>query len=308
MRVRALAVLLFASACSSTQTVDAGVDAGLAASCDDIFGDRETQVCLRWSCDRRDLSEGTWTGDAGACAAGDLIDGRDNALKLINLYRFIAELPEVQTSPMRDAAAQQCAVMMHAANALDHMPGTTWPCYAAAGAQAAGNSNLSPTPAVEAVDLYMADPGNATTLGHRRWLLAATLGPMGIGGTTRASCHWVTGGTMTASKRFVAWPAPGAVPLAALTTTQVATTGWSVHTFGASDDLAGATVAVLDNGADAPVELVTQLDHDFGSRYAISFKPRGWAAQAGHEYVVNVVAPAIMSNPIVYKVQVVGCP
>src|SRR5207244_3712063 len=130
-----------------------------------------------------------------------------------NLYRFIADLPAVETSPTRNAGAQQCALMMHAAGMLDHMPGASWPCRTADGATAAGNSNLSLGPAVAAIDQYMVDPGNATTLGHRRWLLAATLGPIGIGGTSSASCHWVTGGTMTASKRFVAWPPSGVVPI-----------------------------------------------------------------------------------------------
>jgi hypothetical protein len=154
----------------------------------------------------------------------------------------------------------------------------------------------------------MHDRGNPTTLGHRRWLLAATLGPVGIGGTPRASCHWVTGGTMTASgKRFVAWPPGGPVPLAALTTTGVDDTGWHVGTFANADSLAGATVAVTDDGVDAPVD-VTPLQNDYGSRYAIGFKPRGWTTKAGHEYVVNVVAPAISANPIVYSVQVVDCP
>ncbi len=306
--MRAALVLILVAACSGKGPADAGFDAGPMPSCADIYGDRSTQVCLRWQCDRIDLREGTWSGDAGACLAGDLqVEGRENALKLINLYRFIADLPAVETSPMRDSAAQACALMMHAAGRLDHQPDAGWPCYSAAGDDAAGNSNISLAPAVASVDNYMHDDGNATTLGHRRWLLGATLGPIGIGGTPRASCHWVTGGTQTAAKRFTAWPPGSAVPLDALTTTKVAETGWSVHTFANADDLAGATVAVLDDGVDAPVD-VTQLERDFGSRYAISFKPRGWVPKAGHKYTVNVLAPAIMANPIVYTVDVVGCP
>lgn len=294
--------------CSGRGPADAGFDGGQVPTCDDVFGDRKTQVCLRWKCDTRWLDEGTWTGDAGACEASDLAsEPRENALRLINLYRFLAELPAVETSLMRDQQAQQCALMMHAANALDHMPGPTWPCYSPGGAAAAGSSNISMTPAVAAIGSYMHDPGNATTLGHRRWLLAATLGPIGIGGTSRASCHWVTGGTMTASRRFVAWPPNGPVPFPAVSGTRVDQTGWSLGTFAAADDLAGATVAVTDDGVDAPVD-VTQLQRDYGSRYAIGFKPRGWTTKAGHEYVVNVVAAAISANPIVYAVQVVDCP
>jgi hypothetical protein len=307
VRALPLAVVL-ASACSGGGAVDAGVDAGPRPTCEDVFGDRKTQVCLRWKCDTRFMDEGTWSGDAGACVPGDLAsEARDSALRLINLYRFLADLPAVETSPMRDQQAQACALMMHAANRLDTMPGPAWPCYTPGGAAAAGNSTLHLGPAVAAVTRSMHDPGNAMTLGRRRWLLAATLGPIGIGGTPSASCFWVTGGTTTAPKRFVTWPPSGPVPLAALTTTHADETGWSVQTFAAADDLAGATVAVTDDGADAPVD-VTPLQNDYGGRYALAFKPRGWTARAGHEYVVNLVAPAISANPIVYSVQVVDCP
>lgn len=289
-------------ACSGSSRPDGGVDAGPMPHCDDIFGDRKTQVCLRWSCDRRSLSEGAWAGDAGACEAGAVsIDGYENSLKLVNLYRWLAELPEVTTSSMRDGAAQQCAVMMHAAGRVDQMPATTFPCWSQAGAEAARNSIIALTPPVAAVD------GHMGTLSSRRWLMNTTLGPIGIGGTSGASCHWVSGGMTGASKRFVAWPPGGVVPLDALTQSRVDEAGWTVETFSSAADLSGATVAVRDNGADAPVD-VTVLPQNEGSAYAVSFKPRGWTTQAGHEYVVNVVAPAIQANPIVYTVQVVGCP
>lgn len=306
MRAALAVTALVGAACSRGGAMDAGFDAGLEPSCDDIFGDEATRACLRWSCDRRDLREGAWSGDAGACVPGELeVEGRENALKLVNLYRGLAGLPAVVTTPMKDQAAQQCALMMHAAGALDNRPPNTAPCWTAMGAQSASDSVLSLSPAVAAIDGYLAEPGNA--LANRRWLLQTTLGPIGIGGTSRASCHQVAGGTTTAAKRFVTWPPAATVPLAALTTTKVDVTGWSVHTFAAGDDLTGATVAVRDDGADAPVD-VTVLEQNQGSRYALAFKPRGWTAQAGHEYVVNVVAPAISSNPIVYTVTVVGCP
>src|SRR5690242_8555814 len=47
-------------------------DAGSPPSCSNITGDRATQVCLRWKCDRADLSEGTWSGAVNGCVAGDL--------------------------------------------------------------------------------------------------------------------------------------------------------------------------------------------------------------------------------------------
>ena len=46
----------------------------------------------------------------------------------------------------------------------------------------------------------MVDSGNATTIGHRRWILSNSLGPIGIGGTDRASCMWTLSGTGRAGK------------------------------------------------------------------------------------------------------------
>ena len=239
-----------------------GGGGGGPPSCTNIVGDRQTQVCLRWTCDRAELSEGTWSGNVAACMPGDLTAAaRANALKLLNTYRFIADLPPVTTVANRDSAAQDCALMMDAANMLSHTPDAGAPCYTASGAMAAGNSNISSAPAVQSIDMYMSDFGNATTMGHRRWFLSNQLGPVGIGGTTGASCHWVIGGSGTAGKRFAAWPPPGPVPLQGIQIPNVGSgnsvdkTGWTVQTYATADNLTGATVTVTDNGVNQPVNV-----------------------------------------------------
>src|SRR5690606_33549819 len=64
--------------------------------------DRATQVCTRWNEDRADMREGTWSGNIDDCEAGDISPpGRDNALKLVNLYRFLAGMPPVEMDPER---------------------------------------------------------------------------------------------------------------------------------------------------------------------------------------------------------------
>jgi hypothetical protein len=187
---------------------------------------------------------------------------------------------------------------------ISHTPPTTWTCYTDAGANAAGSSNVSSGPAVSSVDGYMMDNGNPTTIGHRRWILSNSLGPIGIGGTDRASCMWTLNGTGKVGKPWMAWPAPGIIPLQALTPARgsgVDSTGWTIQ----SDtvNLANAQVAVTMDGADQPVT-VTQLLGGYGSRYAIRFNPMGWTTQAGKTYSVSVtgVTPAIS-----YDVQVVSC-
>lgn len=289
-----------------------GVDAGVP-SCANIVGDRQTQVCLRWTCDRADMSEGTWNGNVASCTPGDLTPGaRANALKLLNLYRFIADLPPVTTSAMRDSSAQDCALIQDAANMLSHYPDAGTPCYTTTGAAAASSSNISSAPAVRSIDMYMSDYGNATTMGHRRWFLSNQLGPVGIGGTTGGSCHWVIGGSGTATKRFMAWPPPGPVPLQAIniptvgSTNSVDRTGWTVQTYATADGLTNAGVTVMDNGTSLPVS-VTPLGANYGSRSAVRFVPMGWVSQAGHSYAVTVTS-ATMTTPISYTVDVVNCP
>jgi uncharacterized protein YkwD len=284
--------------------IPGGAGAGGAGAAPD-GGAGSADVCTRWKADRADMSEGTWSGATATCTAGDLsADARANALRLVNLYRWLAALPPVVTDPTRDAQDQACALMMRANNMLSHTPPTTWLCYTADGATAAGSSNISSGRAVSSVDGYMIDSGNPTTIGHRRWIMSNSLGPIGIGGTDRSSCLWTLTGTGKVGKPWMAWPAQGTIPLQAIVVGRDSadTTGWSLQ----SDtiNLATAQVAVTVDGVDQPVT-VTQLLPNYGSRYAIRFNPTGWTTQAGKSYVVSVtgVTPAIN-----YTVNVVDCP
>jgi len=263
-----------------------------------------TGVCARWKADRADMSEGTWSGSVQSCTAGDVsAAGRANALKLVNLYRFIAGLPEVTNSSSMDQQAQECALMMHANGQLSHTPPSSWKCYTATGAGSAGKSNIATSPGVDAVDLYMADPGNSTTIGHRRWILSNSLGPIGLGTTSAYSCLQVIGGSGAAGKQYVAFPPGGEVPLQMFTAAYASldNTGWTIQSD--SITLSGAQVTVTDAGAAKPVT-VTQLQGGYGSKFALRFNPQGWTTQAGHTYSVSVSGT---SPPISYDVKVVSC-
>jgi hypothetical protein len=181
---------------------------------------------------------------------------------------------------------------------------------------AAGSSNISSARAVVSIDMYMSDFGNSTTMGHRRWFLSNQLGPVGIGGTSGASCHWVIGGSGAAGKRFAAWPPPGPVPLPAINIPTVGAnnsvdrTGWTVQTYATADSLTGATITVTDVTNDAGIVLpvtTNLLGANYGSRSAMRFVPMGWASTAGHSYAVNVTGPSL-ATPINYTVDVVTCP
>ena len=270
--------------------------------------DAAAQLCERWKSDRAELGEGSWSGAVDGCDAGTMsADGRANALRLVNLYRYIADLPPVTEDPVRTGKAQDCALMMHANGQLSHTPPMNWKCWTADGAAAAGQSNISSTPGVLGVDLYMVDPGNDTTIGHRRWILSNYLGPIGLGSTAKNSCMLVIGGAGNAGKPWLAWPPPGLVPYQALHVptigwAHVDQTGWTVQSD--SVDLSAATVSVTVDGVAKPVA-VNVLGKNYGSAHAVRFVPQGWTVMPGETYDVELGGVA---QPIAYSVEIVDCP
>jgi hypothetical protein len=270
----------------------------------DAGDDRAEEICARWRRDTADLSEGSWSGSVGSCNAGDMdVDWRLRTLVQVNLFRFLAELPPITNDPSRDAAAQACALMMDANGALSHGPPPSWACYTETGAMGAGSSNIASTPAVTAIPLYMVDPGNATTLGHRRWILSNSIGPTGIGSTDSFSCLWTIGGSGDAGREWTAWPPPGPFPIEAAggTFTTLDETGWSIQSD--SVDLGGANVVIRDEGTVLPVD-VTELLGGYGSAQAISIIPSGWSMEVGHTYDVVTTGT---SEPISYSVTIISC-
>lgn len=300
--ISSLALALSLAACAADPP---GFPGGLdGQGGDDDDSSPSDDVCDRWNEDREDMTEGVWSGAIETCEPGDVsAEGRANALRILNLYRFLAELPEVATDPTRDEKAQACALIMHANGSLSHNPPQSWTCWSADGAEAAGNSNIATTPGVMAVDLYMVDPGNDTTLGHRRWILSNGLGPVGLGSTSNSSCMWVIGGSGGEGHEWTAFPPPGEFPYQAVgpSWTSIDQTGWSVQ----SDaiDLAGAQVSITAGGDELPVT-VTQLAQGYGSTYAISIIPQGWNTEPDTTYQVEVTG---IAAPISYEVEVVDC-
>jgi len=284
--------------------VDTSIDTGTDTSTDPGADPPPTGLCDRWRADRADLSEGTWSGSVSGCNPGDIsADGRENALRQVNLFRWMAGLPAVATDAGRNSQSQACALMMHANGDLSHYPPSTWTCYTDPGAEAAGRSNIASGPCVMAVDMYMQDWGNEETLGHRRWILSNGLGPIGIGSTSDYSCMWVLYGSGTDSTAWTAWPPPGDFPIQAVQMSWIHLdeTGWTVQSD--SIDLNPATVTITDAGTPRPVSVVV-LSSGYGSTWAINMIPQGWTAQVGHTYHVELTG---ISTPITYDVVIVDC-
>ena len=260
-------------------------------------------VCQRVLDDRAGLFEGDWTGSSASCEPGTMsADWRDRALRSTNLYRWIAGQPPLSLSTAGNASMQECALMMHAAGSLSHNPADSWPCYSEGGAAAAGTSNLAPVPAVESIDLYMADPGNATTIGHRRWILSDWISSTAFGSTSESSCMNVVQG-FGGPTPWIAWPPPGFYPMELhhIAYQTVDQTGWTIQTNSLS--VANAEAQVSEDGVDKPVEAVALLPY-YGSQGALKITPQGWTIQAGSEYSVTVNTP---SETIAYSFLAVDC-
>jgi hypothetical protein len=275
-----------------------------------VFDRTPEGTCARWNADRADMGEGSWSGNVASCTVGDISpEGRANALRLFNLYRWLADLPEVTTSPDRDQMAQECA-LMQAANwreeGLSHEPPDTWLCYTELGAEGSSTSNISGGPGVSSVDAYMIDTGNETTFGHRRIILSNWLGPIGLGSTgpSGASCMQNIGGDGDAGKEWVAWPPPGPFPIQAYSRQRgsYSDTGWSVQS--EDIDVRNATVTVTTSGGMTMPVTASALTGNYGSTRGLRILPDDWDPVAGETYTVTLgnVTPAIT-----YAIQMVDC-
>lgn len=291
----------------TTNTTGTTIGTADTSSNNDTFvpNDEAEAVCERWRTTRDSLREGTWTGSVSSCDPGDVLSpGRESALASVNLYRELAGLPPVEQDDDKNLAAQHCALLMEANGDIEHEVPASWDCFDNLGSQAAGLSNLATTAAVTGIDLFMTDTG-VGTLGHRRWILSNSLGPIGIGSTARYSCLHVIGGDGNADNRWTAWPPPGFVPHGALEhgpdwmSTDAA--GWSIQ----SDtiDLDEAEVTVIKDGTIMPIEL-RRLAPYYGSSYGLGIVPDGWATEPGATYHVAVRG---LLEDIDYSTTVLDC-
>src|ERR1700722_13061770 len=173
-----------------------------------------------------------WAGSIASCNAGATAMAFQAAtIERINVYRALAGLLGnviAYTGTTNQSGDQHAALMMVANNALSHSPPTTWTCYTAAGASAAGSSILTlgfgfnydgPT----AIDGYIDDDGDGNEgAGHRRWLLyppeahVATGDVDATSGSASRSSNalWVIGGwgTRPSTPNGIAWPPVGYIP------------------------------------------------------------------------------------------------
>jgi hypothetical protein len=277
-----------------------------------------SQVCSRWKSDRANLTNGTWTGTgATQCLPGDLTNGgRESALRLVNLYRWIAGLPELTATNTLNQREQQCALIEHENlpiwGQLYHRPLPTNPtplCYSAEREDATA-SNISSWGPLDAIDDQMVDQ-DSIRAGHRRVLLKRVSGGSigigsaeGVSGYSDVTCVTVDGGTpFSYPAGFAAWPPPGYIPKQALVVhnKSVDTAGWSVD---ADQDLAGAQVTVSRLDGTAWTSLAVDAHTADDNSHVMLIKPNpSWQTTKGQTYRVRIA----VNPPIEYTFGVLDC-
>ncbi|MBX3206617.1 MAG: CAP domain-containing protein [Labilithrix sp.] len=304
-------------------------DEALDAVCAEVAGpSRREQVCHRWHCEGRAArARARWSGDPARCVAGDVDEEAGaRALVLVNLHRFLADVPPVAAEEAWTRAAQECALVAHANRALSHTPTPDWRCWSETAAIASSVGLLANRSAPPAIGAFFEDPGNETTMVHRRWLLSEALTRLSVGTTDRYSCVVVAGlgldeeeepgragssappaggaeddGVDAAPRGWAAWPPPGPVPIDVFTAERLDEAGWTVQS--EDDDLDRATASVTLSGRPLAVR-VTHLAPLHGSRSAIRIVPDGWTTEAGRVYDVRVDGP----REIAFAIEPIDCP
>ncbi|MEZ4293382.1 MAG: CAP domain-containing protein [Polyangiaceae bacterium] len=269
------------------------------------------EVCQKWKDGHVVTTPDPLEATGAECDAGTLKQGAINdTLVRINMFRWLAGLGPTASDPAMNAGAQLCANLEawwnFGSGQSPHSPPADSKCYTQQGAQFAGMSNIawgSKSPA-QAIDQFMQDNGNATTMGHRRWIVNPPLDDVGIG-------YWKTGGQYGDAEclrvfgqggagpdpDFVAVPNQGYVPI------QLATWTWTFHA-----DIGGvpnAQVTMLRVDDNTPLDVkVQKLNQGYGED-SVSWNPQGWQPEAGKTYRVTV--SGLTGGDITYDVKPLAC-
>jgi hypothetical protein len=240
-----------------------------------------------------------WTGSTSTCTAGTYAtDAMNKTLQRINYFRKMAGVSSAITfDAAKNAKCQEAALMMQANNSLNHNPPTSWTCYTADGASAAGSSNLAlGGNSSGAITMYMSDYGSGNYMvGHRRWILYTKANIMGAGSTSGAQALWVIGGTTTPATvpEYIAWPPKGYVPA------PLVYARWSLSI--PSANFSSATVTMTDGtGAAITCSIVSSTDNGYGDNTLV-WEPTGvntssTADVTYHVTVSNVTVSSVVKN------------
>ncbi|MCA9520828.1 MAG: CAP domain-containing protein [Myxococcales bacterium] len=256
-----------------------------------------TALCARWKSDYPTTTAPNFQS-AGGCDPGSISQGSiDDAIRRINLYRWLVDLPPLVEDPSLSALTQACAVLQAnndgPSNTVNpHSPPANWTCYTEDGKSGSGASNISwgVSHPADTISQYIADQGTAS-LGHRLWIISPGLNKTGIGLATGsgkwgvASCLYTFAGTGTTKVDFVAFPAPGLFPIQAMKPPGYNVATWSFTSSVYS--VSALTSVTLVRASDGDTQSVSARKiSGYGHPAGIAFNPR--TPNAGETYTVKL--------------------
>ncbi|RZM35301.1 MAG: CAP domain-containing protein [Sphingomonas sp.] len=232
-------------------------------------------------------------------------------LAKLNAIRALHQLPAVTYSEAEDAQEADSSLMMAVNKQLSHTPPTSWTCYTASGATAAGASNLiggwGTGLGFDSEDSYLGlwlTEGGSASIGHRRWILNPFLGKTSYGRVavvlpdgSRASAASMrvfnfTGGVTAPAglPAYVAYPS-GDYPARYFTLSSYlsfSVVAGTTSTFGANANVRydRATITVTGPGGALAVSDVTSDNEGYGLANNVQWRVAG--LQAGVTYTVTI--------------------
>jgi len=242
-------------------------------------------------------TELAWSGSVGSCTPGTISALADTRLlQRINYFRRLCGVRDsVVLNPTSSAKCQDMALMIDAKDSLSHAPAASWPCYTAAGAEAAANSNLSlGNHSVNAIAGQVRDDGTANTAaGHRRWILYSRARTFGHGSTTSAMALWVLGNSgnpiPAGQPAFTAYPPAGFMPA------PLVFPRWSFGIPGA--DFRSAAIAMKYAAGGSITVAQEPVSHNSYGDNTIVWKPSGISLSGPGDVVCSVFVSGVLSAP-----------
>ena len=248
-----------------------------------IYGDTEPQLVI-----------GGKPGKDGDAAL--LERHRDSALRHLNAYRYLCDVPwDVERDPELDETCQLGARLARETGRLSHdppNPGWDRDEYER-GYEGAARSNLARAESARAsVDQYMddSDPTNVDKVGHRRACLDPRMQRTGFGVQVRFQAMWGIdrGRSRVPTWDAVPYPARGYTPMSHFGERHA----WSV-TFNPgrvpNPDPEAVEVRVWELDGDyVRAEAPLELDHVSFARDTLVFRPVAGAVRSGGRYWVEV--------------------
>ncbi len=219
-----------------------------------------------------------------------------SAIKRLNVYRWLIGVEAVASDEPKRLATQACATN-HAAQGggLTHHPSEDSACYTQEAYNGAVSSNLAGgASAPSSVEAFLGSPQ------HRRWMLNPNLQNTAFGSRGGYVCLYVTQTGFGAPPEFVAYPAPGYFPRAAIQNPwMVISNSWG---------LSGSTeveVTRVSTGDSLIVSGITFSPADSARPAALAFQPAG--VQSGETYEVRLSNLSGSAEEQSYETTLVDC-